>query len=70
MTSSAEVTWLLDGITMHGTLARPDGEGPFLTVAGIVLAAPPGRSVGEVLLPQLALQAACTNAGAASARSV
>lgn len=43
---------------------------PFLTVAGIVLAAPPGRSVGEVLLSQLALQAACTNAGAASARSV
>ena len=27
MTTSAEVTWQLDEITMHGTLTRPGGEG-------------------------------------------
>jgi dienelactone hydrolase len=41
--------------------ATSDQDVPF---AGIVLAAPPGRSVGEVLLSQLALQAAQVPGGA------
>ncbi len=39
MTSSAEVDWRLDVITMRGTLTFPDGYGPFPEV---VLAAGSG----------------------------
>lgn len=32
MSTAVEVTWQLDEITMHGTLTRPDGPGPFPSV--------------------------------------
>ena len=32
MTSCAEVSWQLDGITMRSTLTHPDGHGPFPAV--------------------------------------
>jgi hypothetical protein len=32
MASSVGVSWQLDGITMEGTIVRPDGNGPFPAV--------------------------------------
>jgi dienelactone hydrolase len=51
MTSSAEVTWLLDGITIHATLARPDGEGPFPAVVLVAGSGPTDRDWCSPLLP-------------------
>lgn len=51
MTSSVEVTWQLDGITMHATLARPDGEGPFPAVVLVAGSGPTDRDWCSPLLP-------------------
>src|SRR5471032_1342334 len=51
MTTSTEVTWELDGIAMHGTLVRPDGEGPFLSVVLVAGSGPTDRDWCSPLLP-------------------
>jgi dienelactone hydrolase len=43
MTTSAEVTWQLEEITMHGTLTRPDGEGPYPAVVLVAGSGPTDR---------------------------
>ena len=73
MTNASEVTWQLDGITMHGTLTRPDGAGPFPSV---VLVAGSGPTDRDWCSPLLAgtngsgrlLAAAFADAGIASLR--
>lgn len=44
MTGSAETSWQLDGITMRGTVVRPDGEGMF---PAVVLVAGSGPTDGD-----------------------
>jgi pimeloyl-ACP methyl ester carboxylesterase len=73
MTYCAEVTWGLDGITMHGTITRPHGEGPF---AAVVLVAGSGPTDRDWCSPLLAgtngsgrlLAGALADAGIASLR--
>ncbi|MHB8499002.1 MAG: alpha/beta hydrolase family protein [Acidimicrobiales bacterium] len=51
MTSSVEVTWPLDGITMRGTLTLPDGDGPFPAVVLVAGSGPTDRDWCSPLLP-------------------
>jgi len=51
MTSSVEVTWPLDGITMSGTLTLPDGDGPFPAVVLVAGSGPTDRDWCSPLLP-------------------
>jgi hypothetical protein len=51
MTSSVEVTWPLDGITMRGTLTLPDGGGPFPAVILVAGSGPTDRDWCSPLLP-------------------
>jgi hypothetical protein len=51
MTSSDEVTWQLDGITMHATLTIPDGNGPFPAVVLVAGSGPTDRDWCSPLLP-------------------
>lgn len=51
MASSIEVSWQLDGITMEGTVVRPDGEGPFPAVALVAGSGPTDRDWCSPLLP-------------------
>lgn len=51
MMTSAEVTWQLDGITMHGSIVRPDGDGPFPAVVLIAGSGPTDRDWCSPLLP-------------------
>jgi pimeloyl-ACP methyl ester carboxylesterase len=51
MTSSDEVTWQLDGITMRGTLMLPDGSGPFPAVVLVAGSGPTDRDWCSPLLP-------------------
>jgi hypothetical protein len=51
MTSSAEVTWQLDGIDMRGTLVRPDGHGSFPAVVLVAGSGPTDRDWCSPLLP-------------------
>ncbi len=51
MRTSTEVTWELDGIIMHGTLVRPDGEGPFLAVVLVAGSGPTDRDWCSPMLP-------------------
>jgi uncharacterized protein len=50
MTTSTDVTWELDGITMRGTVVRPDGEGPFPAVV-FVAGSPTDRNWCSPMLP-------------------
>ena len=50
MAISQEVSWQLDGITMEGTLLRPEGEGPF---PGVVLVAGSGPTDRDWCSPML-----------------
>lgn len=50
MTTQVEVSWVLDGITMHGTLARPKGAGPFPTVVLVAGSGPTDRDWCSPLL--------------------
>ncbi len=51
MASPIEVSWQLDGITMEGTVVRPDGEGPFPAVALVAGSGPTDRDWCSPLLP-------------------
>ncbi|MGA8245965.1 MAG: hypothetical protein WB797_03605 [Nocardioides sp.] len=51
MTRATEVSWQLDGITMHGTLTRPDGAGPFPSVVLVAGSGPTDRDWCSPLLP-------------------
>ncbi len=51
MSRSAEVTWPLDEMTMHGTLTRPDGEGPYPAVVLVAGSGPTDRDWCSPLLP-------------------
>ncbi|NNC11523.1 alpha/beta hydrolase [Planctomonas sp. JC2975] len=51
MTDSTEVSWQLDGITMAGTLVRPDGDGPFPAVVFVAGSGPTDRDWCSPLLP-------------------
>lgn len=51
MTTSVEVSWRLDEITMHGTLALPAGDGPFPAVVLVAGSGPTDRNWCSPLLP-------------------
>lgn len=73
MTCSVEVSWQLDEITMHGTLTRPDGEGPFPAVVLVAGSGPTDRDWCSPLLPGTngsgrLLAAALAEGGVASLR--
>ena len=51
MTNSFDVTWELDGITMEGTVVRPDGDGPFPAVVLVAGSGPTDRDWCSPLLP-------------------
>ncbi|GAB3806520.1 hypothetical protein GCM10028798_29580 [Humibacter antri] len=51
MTVRSEVSWELDGVTMEGTLVRPDGDGPFPAVALVAGSGPTDRDWCSPLLP-------------------
>ncbi|MCQ9166136.1 S9 family peptidase [Arthrobacter sp. STN4] len=51
MAKSVDVSWELDGITMAGTVARPDGGGPFPAVVLVAGSGPNDRDWCSPLLP-------------------
>ncbi|WP_026554556.1 alpha/beta hydrolase [Arthrobacter sp. 35W] len=51
MASSIDVSWDLDGITMEGTVVRPDGDGPFPAVVLVAGSGPTDRDWCSPLLP-------------------
>jgi hypothetical protein len=51
MHTSAEVSWLLDDITMRGTVGRPAGPGPFPAVVLVAGSGPTDRDWCSPLLP-------------------
>jgi pimeloyl-ACP methyl ester carboxylesterase len=69
----SEVTWLLDDITMRGTLSLPDDDGPFPAVVLVAGSGPTDRDWCSPLLPGTngsarLLAEALANAGIASLR--
>jgi pimeloyl-ACP methyl ester carboxylesterase len=73
VTTSAEVSWALDEINMHGTLTRPDGEGPYPAVVLVAGSGPTDRDWCSLLLPGIngsarLLAEAFAEAGIASLR--
>ncbi len=73
MTTSAELSWQLDGIDMFGTLTRPDGPGPHPAVVMVAGSGPTDRDWTSPLLPGAngsasLLAAALAEAGIASLR--
>jgi len=70
---SLEVTWRLDAMTMHGTMVRPAGPGPFPAVVMVAGSGPTDRDWNSPLLPgsngsARLLAAALARAGIASLR--
>ncbi|HWD61577.1 MAG TPA: alpha/beta fold hydrolase [Humibacter sp.] len=51
MTVSANVSWVLDDITMEGTVVRPDGNGPFPAVVLVAGSGPTDRDWCSPMLP-------------------
>ncbi|MEH6796751.1 MAG: alpha/beta fold hydrolase [Rhodococcus sp. (in: high G+C Gram-positive bacteria)] len=51
MTHTFEVTWMLDGITMEGTVVCPEGDGPFSAVVFVAGSGPTDRDWCSPLLP-------------------
>lgn len=51
MSESIEVSWVLDDITMSGTVVRPDGDGPFPAVVMVAGSGPTDRDWCSPLLP-------------------
>lgn len=51
MTYEVEVSWPLDGISMYGSLTRPDGAGPFPGVVLVAGSGPTDRNWNSPLLP-------------------
>lgn len=50
MTRSVDVSWPLDGVTMNGTVVRPDGDGPFPAVVLVAGSGPTDRDWCSPLL--------------------
>lgn len=46
-----EVSWPLDGTTVHGTVARPSGPGPFPAVVMVAGSGPTDRDWNSPLIP-------------------
>lgn len=46
-----EVYWQLDGVAMVGTVVRPDGDGPFLSIVMVAGSGPTDRDWCSPLLP-------------------
>jgi uncharacterized protein len=51
MANSSDVSWQLDGITMDGTIVRPEGDGPFPAVVLVAGSGPTDRDWCSPLLP-------------------
>jgi dienelactone hydrolase len=51
MTTSLDVSWELDGVTMDGTILRPDDDGPFPAVLLVAGSGPTDRDWCSPLLP-------------------
>jgi len=51
MTVSTDVSWVLDDITMEGTVMRPDGDGPFPAVVLVAGSGPTDRDWCSPMLP-------------------
>lgn len=51
MISSVDVSWVLDDITMHGTVVQPPGDGPFPAVVLVAGSGPTNRDWCSPLLP-------------------
>lgn len=51
MATSTDVSWQLGGITMEGTVVRPDGEGPFPAVVLVAGSGPTDRDWCSPMLP-------------------
>lgn len=49
--SEAQVSWVLDEITIYGTLTRPPGAGPFPTVVFVAGSGPTDRDWNSPLIP-------------------
>jgi len=49
--SETQVSWMLDGITIHATVTRPQGEGPFPAVVFVAGSGPTDRNWNTPLLP-------------------
>lgn len=49
--AGSEVSWQLDGITMYGTLVRPEGAGPFPAVVMVAGSGPTDRDWNSPLIP-------------------
>lgn len=69
----AEVSWQLDATTVHGTLVRPSGPGPFPAVVMVAGSGPTDRDWNSPLLPGTngsarLLAEACARTGIASLR--
>jgi uncharacterized protein len=51
MATSSDVSWQLDGITMHATVVRPAGDGPFPAMVMVAGSGPTDRNWCSPLLP-------------------
>ncbi len=51
VTDSFDVSWQLDGITMEGTVVRPDGDGPFPAVILVAGSGPTDRDWCSPVVP-------------------
>lgn len=51
MSVSTDVSWVLDGITMEGTVVKPDGPGPFPAVVLVAGSGPTDRDWCSPMLP-------------------
>src|SRR6185312_11967238 len=51
MATSMDISWQLDGITMEGTVTRPDGAGPCPAVVLVAGSGPTDRDWCSPLLP-------------------
>jgi dienelactone hydrolase len=51
MTRSVEVSWQMDGVTMNGTVVRPDGDGQFPAAVLVAGSGPTDRDWCSPLLP-------------------
>ena len=51
MAKSLDVSWQLDGITMDGTIVRPEGDGPFPAVVLVAGSGPTDRDWCSPMLP-------------------
>jgi uncharacterized protein len=49
--SEAQISWILDGITIRATLTRPPGEGPFPAVVFVAGSGPTDRDWNTPLVP-------------------